>query len=48
MNGYSLFDRHTIALVYQATDWACYINALVLNPGSIYVDLVIAQAKSTP
>jgi hypothetical protein len=27
---------------------ACFINAVELNSGSIYVDLVIAQAKSTP
>jgi len=35
-------------LVYQDPDWACIIKALGLNDGSIYGDLVIARAKSTP
>lgn len=35
-------------LVYQGADWPCYIKAIGLNPGSIYGDLVIAWAKSTP
>jgi hypothetical protein len=43
-----MLGRHTIALVYQAPDWPCFINAVALNHGSIYGDLVIAQAKSTP
>ena len=48
MNQNSVLSRHTIALVYQARDWPCIIKALVLNAGSIYGDLVIAQAISTP
>jgi len=48
MNIYSVFRWRTEVLVYQATDWPCIINALELNRGSIYGDLVIAQAKSTP
>ena len=44
----TLYYRLTGTLVYQAPDWACYINAVALNRGSIYGDLVIAQAESTP
>jgi hypothetical protein len=36
------------ALVCQAPDWPWFIKALELNARSIYGDLVIAQAKSTP
>lgn len=35
-------------LVYQASDCPSFINAVALNAGSIYGDLVIAQVKSTP
>lgn len=35
-------------LVYQDLDWPWFIKAIELNPGSVYGDLVIAQAKSTP
>jgi len=48
MNICSALGRHTIVVVYQAPDWACFINAVELNDRSIYGDLVIAQAKSTP
>ena len=44
----SILRWRTGALVYQAPDWPCYINALELNRGSIYGDLVIARAESTP
>lgn len=48
MDLYSIFGRLANALVYQATDWPCFVKAVALNPGSIDGDLVIAQAKSTP
>jgi len=48
MNIGSFFSRHTGPLVYQGPDWPCFIKGLGLNDGSIYGDLVIAQAKSTP
>jgi hypothetical protein len=44
----SIFSRCATALVYQVSDWPCYIKGLELNSGSIYGDLVIAQVKSTP
>jgi hypothetical protein len=44
----SLFNQWPSALVYQEADWPCFINAVALNSGSIYGELVIAQAKSTP
>jgi hypothetical protein len=48
MNKYSMFGPWASALVYQAPDWPCFINAIALNAGSIDGELVIAQAKSTP
>jgi hypothetical protein len=48
MNEDSVLRWRTAALVYQASDWACFIKALELNHCSIYAELVIAQAKSTP
>lgn len=48
MNFCTIFCWRAIALAYQATDWACFIKGLALNAGSIYGELVIAQAKSTP
>jgi hypothetical protein len=48
MNSYPIFGLWASALVYQAPDWPCFINAIALNAGSIYGELVIAQAKSTP
>jgi hypothetical protein len=48
MNKYSMFGPWVSALVYQAPDWPCFINAIALNAGSIDGELVIAQAKSTP
>lgn len=48
MNLYSYLVWQTDVLVYQDPDWPCFIKALGLNPGSIYGELVIAQAKSTP
>jgi hypothetical protein len=48
MNLSSLLRWQTGMLVYQDPDWPCFLNALELNAGSIYGDLVIAQAKSTP
>lgn len=35
-------------LVYQDPDWPSFIKGLELNRYSIYGELVIAQAKSTP
>jgi hypothetical protein len=37
-----------VILVYQRPDWPFFINEVALNAGSIYGDLAIAQAKSTP
>jgi len=37
-----------MALVYQDPDWPCFIKAIGLNARSIYGELVIAPAKSTP
>jgi hypothetical protein len=48
LNANSPFCPRANALVYQAPDWACFINAIALNDGSIYGELVIAQAESTP
>jgi hypothetical protein len=48
MNNDSTFGPWASALVYQAPDWPCFINTIALNAGSIYGELVIAQAKSTP
>jgi hypothetical protein len=44
----SLLCWRTEGLVYQAPDWPWFIKAVELNARSIYGDLVIAQAKSTP
>jgi hypothetical protein len=48
MNLHSFFRWQTSMLVYQAPDWPCFINAVALNRGSIYGELVIALAYSTP
>ena len=48
MNLDSLLGWRASLLVYQASDWAWFIKAVVLNHRSIYGELVIAQAKSTP
>jgi hypothetical protein len=45
---YSYFAWRTDSLVYQDPDWPCFIKAIELNRRSIYGDLVIAQARSTP
>jgi len=48
VNFYSFLGRCATVLVYQGSDWPCFIKGLELNPRSIYGDLVIAQAKPTP
>jgi hypothetical protein len=48
MNLYSYLGWWTAGLVYQEPDWPWFIKTIELNPSSIYGDLVIAPAKSTP